>query len=336
MKDIAEACGVSTATVSKALNNRDDVNPATKERVQEVAKQLGYLPNAMARALKTKKTYNIGVLMVDKAQSGLKHRYFASILDSFKVSMEHSGYDLTFISNQIGEQTYSYYEHCMYRNVDGVLAACVDFYTPEVRMLLESKLPVVSIDYIADNSYTVVSDNQDGIRRAVEYALSRGHKEIAYIYGEDAQVTEIRKNAFRDTMAAHHCEVRNQFFRQGKYLHTELAYQLTQELLTSCEHRPTCILYPDDICAIAGMAAITDQHLEPGKDISVIGYDGDPTLQMLRPSLTTIQQDVDTMGSKAAELMLKLLRKEQIPQEEQTIYCKSVLLAGETVAQLKG
>ncbi|MDE5885238.1 MAG: LacI family transcriptional regulator [Oscillospiraceae bacterium] len=334
MKDIAEVCGVSTATVSKALNNRDDVNPATKERVQEVARQLGYLPNAMARALKTKKTYNIGVLMVDKAQSGLKHRYFASILDSFKVSMERSGYDLTFISNQVGEQTCSYYEHCMYRNVDGVLAACVDFHTPEVQMLLKSKLPVVSIDYIADHSYTVVSDNQDGMRRAVAYAFSRGHREIAYIYGEDAQVTDIRKQAFQDAMHSHHCEVRNQFLRQGKYLHTELAYQLTQELLADSKHRPTCILYPDDICAIAGMAAITDQHLEPGKDISVIGYDGDPILQMLRPSLTTIQQDVDTMGQRAAKLMLKLLRKEQILPEEKTIYCPSILLAGETVAQL--
>ena len=82
------------------------------------------------------------------------------------------------------------------------------------------------------------------------------------------------------------------------------------------------------------MGAFTYQHLEPGKDISVIGYDGDPTLQMLRPSLTTIQQDVDTMGQKAAKLMLKLLRKEQILPEEQTIYCPSILLAGETVAQL--
>ncbi|MDE6003916.1 MAG: LacI family transcriptional regulator [Oscillospiraceae bacterium] len=334
IKDIAGACGVSTATVSKALNNRDDVNPATKERVQEVAKQLGYLPNAMARALKTKKTYNIGVLMVDKAQSGLKHHYFASILDSFKVVMERNGYDLTFISNQIGEQMYSYYEHCMYRNIDGVLAACVDFNTPEMQLLLESKLPVVSIDYISDNGYAVVSDNGDGVCRAVEYALAKGHTEIAYIYGEDAQVTEIRKQAFRKTLATHHCEIRNQFVRQGKYLNSELAYQLTQELLTNCEHRPTCILYPDDICAVAGIAAITDNHLETGKDISVIGYDGNPVLQMLRPKLTTIWQDTETMGLKAAELMMKLLRKEQIPQAEKIIYCESILLAGETVAQL--
>lgn len=334
IKDIAEVCGVSTATVSKALNNRDDVNPTTKERVQEVAKQLGYLPNAMARALKTKKTYNIGILMMDKAQNGLKHHYFSSILDSFKVVMERNGYDLTFISNQIGEQTFSYYEHCMYRNVDGVLAACVEFDTPEMQMLLESKLPVVSIDYISDNGFTVVSDNDDGIRRAVEYALGKGHTEIAYIYGEDAQVTEIRKQAFRKTLENHHCEIRNQFVRQGNYLNPERAYQLTQELLTDCEHRPTCIIYPDDICAVAGIAAITDSHLETGKDVSVIGYDGNPILQMLRPNLTTVWQDTDTMGLKAAELMLKLLRKEQIPQAEKIIYCKSILLAGETVAQL--
>ena len=171
IKDIAQACGVSTATVSKALNNREDVNPQTRERVQETARQLGYLPNAMARALKTNKTYNIGVLMVDKADSGLTHRYFASILDSFKVAMERSGYDLTFISNQIGSQTCSYLEHCRYRNVDGVLAACVDFSTQEVQDLLDSSLPVVSVDYDSGENYAVVSDNAEGIREAVEYAL---------------------------------------------------------------------------------------------------------------------------------------------------------------------
>ncbi len=334
IKDIAEACGVSTATVSKALNNRTDVNPVTRERVQETAKRLGYLPNAMARALKTKKSYNIGVLMVDKAQNGLKHHYFASILDSFKVIMEHNGYDLTFISNQIGERMYSYYEHCIYRNVDGVLAACVDFRAADMQALLESSLPVVSVDYVSENKFSVASDNADGIRNAVEYAVRRGHERIAYIYGEDAQVTEIRRNAFLSTLESQHCKIRNQFIRQGRYLNPELSYRLTQELLTDSEEKPSCILYPDDICAVAGIAAITDIRLEVGKDVSVIGYDGNPTLRMLRPNLTTIQQDTDMMGSKAAELMLRLLRKEQIPPEQQVVYCKGTLLEGETVAQL--
>lgn len=334
IKDIAEVCGVSTATVSKALNDRDDVNPATKERVQETARQLGYLPNAMARALKTKKSYNIGVLMVDKAQNGLKHHYFASILDSFKVVMEQNGYDLTFISNQIGSQTCSYYEHCQYRNVDGVLAACVDFRTEEMQSLLSGDLPVVSIDYASDHSFSVVSDNAEGIRYAVEYALQRGHREIAYIYGDDSQVTDIRCETFRNTLAAHHCKIRNQFFRQGKYLILELAYRLTQELLSDGGCRPSCILYPDDICAIAGIAAITDSHLEAGKDVSVIGYDGNPVLRMLRPNLTTVRQDTDAIGMQAARLMLKLLRKEQIFPSERIISCKGMFLEGETVAQL--
>ena len=336
IKDIAEECGVSTATVSKALNNRGDVNPQTRERVREAAKRLGYLPNSMARALKTKKTYNIGVLMVDKAENGLKHHYFASILDSFKVVMEHNGYDLTFISNQIGERTCSYYEHCMYRNVDGVLAACVDFESPEVRTLLESDLPVISIDYITDGKYAVASDNATGVRDAVEYALGRGHTRIAYIYGEDAQVTEVRRNAFCQILAEHGCAVQESYLRQGKYLSAEVSYRLTRELLDTepAQERPTCILYPDDICAVAGMAAVRDAGLMPGEEVSVIGYDGNPLLRMLRPNLTTILQDTSMIGVKAAELMLRLLHKEYIPPEERVRFCKGKLLEGETVARL--
>jgi DNA-binding LacI/PurR family transcriptional regulator len=347
IKDIAEVCGVSTATVSKALNNRDDVNPATGERVREAAKRLGYMPNAMARALKTKKTYNIGVLMVDLASSGLKHHYFASILDSFKVVMERSGYDLTFISNQVGQNACSYYEHCLYRNVDGLLVACVDFNTPEVQCLLNSELPIVSIDYIAalDGSRTdsadkfaVLSDNAEGIRDAVQFALRNGHSRIAYIYGDDTQVTQVRVKAFREVLTEHHCEVREDFLRQAKYLQPDLSYELTQALLSENdpENRPTCILYPDDICAVAGITAIGDSGLTVGKEVSVIGYDGHPVLRMLRPNLTTVQQNTGEIGREAAELMLQILRKEKIPPDKSIRYCKGTLLKGETVAPPTG
>lgn len=330
IKDIAAECGVSAATVSKALNDHDDVGSVTKQRVREAAKRLGYLPNSMARALKTKKTYNIGVLMVDKANSGLTHHYFAAILDSFKVTMEQSGYDLTFISSHIGDNSYSYFEHCMYRNVDGVLAACVDFTAPEVQRLLSEDLPIVSIDYAAEGKYAVLSDNERGIRDALMYALELGHRKIAYIYGEDAQVTSVRLKAFREVLAENHCEVNEKFLKQAKYLNADLAYQATNELLEADEI-PTCILYPDDICAMAGVSAIREKGLKVGTDVSVIGYDGTPLLQMLMPHLTTIQQDTETIGRKAAELLLKLLRKENVPPEERVRYCCGTLLKGETV-----
>lgn len=333
IKDIAQACGVSTATVSKALNNREDVNAATRERVQETAKALGYLPNAMARALKTNRTYNIGILMVDKADSGLKHHFFASILDSFKVVMERSGYDLTFISSQIGSQAYSYYEHCMYRNVDGVLAACIDFASPGVQSLLNSELPVVSVDYIEDGKYSVASDNAGGIRQAAEYAIHRGHKRIAFIYGEDSQVTDVRKNTFIETMQSHHLEADERIILQGKYLHPEIAYKLTQQLLAE-KNRPSCIMFPDDICAMAGMAAIQDAGMTPGQDVSVIGFDGHPILRMLGPHLTTVWQDTERIGIRAAETMLRLLQKTEIAPEQRVSYIDVKLLEGDTVAKL--
>lgn len=331
IKDIAEECGVSPATVSKALNDHDDVSSATKQRIREAAKRLGYLPNSMARALKTKRTYNIGVLMVDQANSGLTHHYFSAILDSFKVAMERSGYDLTFISNRIGERTCSYYEHCLYRNVDGVLAACVDFAAPEIRALFESELPLVAIDHISDEKYAVVSDNRCGIRDLVTYAYEAGHRKFAYIYGDDTQVTQTRLDAFCEILAEHQCEVNQRFLRSAKYLHPELAHQLTLDLLSE-QDRPTCILYPDDICAIAGAAAIRESGLEVASEVSVIGYDGNPILRMLRPNLTTVRQDTEEMGRKAAELMMYQLRKENIPPAQRVQYCKGTLLKGETVA----
>ena len=101
LKDLAKECGVSVATVSKALNDQPDIAPATRERIRAAARRMGYLPNAAARALKTNRTYNLGVLFVDEKQSGLTHEYFSAVLDSFKVEAEKRGYDITFINHNI-------------------------------------------------------------------------------------------------------------------------------------------------------------------------------------------------------------------------------------------
>ena len=103
MKDISETCGVSIATVSKALNGRTDISTSTKERVLEVAKKMGYVPNSSARALKTNRTYNIGVLFADEARSGLTHSYFSPVLDSFRQGVEEKGYDITFLGRHVGK-----------------------------------------------------------------------------------------------------------------------------------------------------------------------------------------------------------------------------------------
>ena len=91
LKDISKVCGVSVATVSKALNNHTDIGEETRAHIKKVAKEMGYSPNLSARALKTNRTYGIGVLFVDEATSGLTHDHFAAVLDSFKRTAEKEG-----------------------------------------------------------------------------------------------------------------------------------------------------------------------------------------------------------------------------------------------------
>ena len=102
LKDLARECGVSVATVSKALNGQSDISAATRDRVREAACRMGYVPNMAARAMKTNRTYNLGVLFVDERQSGLAHEYFSAVLDRFKVQVEKLGYDITFVNRNLG------------------------------------------------------------------------------------------------------------------------------------------------------------------------------------------------------------------------------------------
>ena len=151
MKDIAQRCGVSVASVSKALNGQPDIGEETRKRIEQVAKELGYMTNASARALKTNRTYHLGVLFVDERRSGLAHEYFSTMLESFKVEAEARGYDITFINHNVGGKRTSYLQHCLYRGVDGVVIACVDFHDPQVRELVDSGIPLVTIDHVFNN-----------------------------------------------------------------------------------------------------------------------------------------------------------------------------------------
>ena len=165
MKDIAKACNVSVATVSKALNNQTDIGVQTRALIKKTAKEMGYLPNAQARALRTNRSYNIGVLFVDEGQSGLTHDYFSKVLDSFKMEVEEHGYDLTFINcSKKNRESFSYLEHSRYRGFDGIVIACIDFNDPEVVELVNSDIPLVTIDYMFNNRSSVISNNYGGMK----------------------------------------------------------------------------------------------------------------------------------------------------------------------------
>lgn len=334
MKKIAEYCGVSTATVSKSLNNHKDISEETKKRIKEAAKELGYFPNAAARVLKTNKSDSIGVLFEDAAGRGLTHEYFSGVLDSFRVYAQAEGYDITFINNSFLDRKMTYLEHCMYRNFDGVVIVCADYMDSNVQELMNSDLPVVTVDYVHQHCPSVSSNNICGMEELVRYIHSKGHRRIAYIHGESfSYVTRERLGVFYRTMRDLDLEVPDEYVKESTYLNAKDASIATAELLTLKEP-PTCIIYPDDTACIGGRNIIFESGRMIPDDISIAGYDGTKVAQVLHPRLTTIRQNTEEIGRQAARILIESIRNPKMTYNERLVI-DGTLIDGQSVTTIE-
>lgn len=332
MKDISIKCGVSVATVSKALSGQSDIGKQTALNIRKVAKELGYLPNAAARALKTNRTNNLGVLFVDKMQSGLMHEYFSSLLDSIKAEAERKGYDITFISNNIGQNAMNYLDHCRYRACDGVVIACADFNDPDVVELVQSEIPVVTIDHVFNEKTSILSNNVQCVRDLVAYIIEQGHKKIAFIHGEDTSVTQKRIASFYRTCQDYGITVPENYVKRARYHDPDSSAEATRQLL-SLTDPPTCIMYPDDFSFMGGRNVLDELELKIPEDISVAGFDGIYLSQIIQPVLTTVRQDTLSIGREAADRLIDCIENPKAAVAEQ-VTIDGRLLPGKSVKQI--
>lgn len=328
LKDISARCGVSVATVSKALNGHKDVSAATREKLLRAAKEMGYFPNSQARALKTNRTYNLGVMFLDAADSGFTHEFFAKVLNSFKTAAEAYGYDITFINRNIGGRMMTTYEHCKYRNVDGIIIACTDFTDPDVYELVSGDIPVVTIDHRFDGRTAILSDNGAGMRSLVGYVHEKGHSKIGFIMGNKSSVAEKRLEAFKNECEKLGIRIDERYILPGDFHNADLTYERTVQLMR-LSNPPTCIFMPDDYSAIGGLNALKDMGYKVPQDVSVVGYDGIGLSQIISPKLTTYRQDTNEIGRLAAKSLVELIENPQTFNE--VLLVDGELIEGETV-----
>ncbi len=310
--DIAKKLGYAPATVSRALNNKKDISEKTRARIQQTAKQMNYFPNSQAVALTTSKTWNIGVLSVDAQHSGFTHYMFGHVLESIRAEAENNGYDITFIGENVGGNETTYLRHAKYRNCDGVIIVCIDFDKPMVKELVESDIPVVTIDRTFDNCSSVESDNADGMKKIVYYLKGEGHRNITYFHGEPCDVTDKRLKAFFDSCNAFKdggkCET-----IPGIYYSRADAYNKTKKYFHDTKEIPSAVVYADDYSAIGGMECIKDLGYKIPEDIAVIGYDGIEAGDIISPTLTTVKQDTKQMGTIAVCELIKQIEDSKEP-----------------------
>jgi LacI family transcriptional regulator len=300
IKDVAERAGVSIATVSRALNDRGDVSGETRERVREVAREVGYSPDPTARSLATQQTRLVAVVV--GGNTGLRDLlllFFGKVLGAISQRFSQSGYDPLLL--QPGDAGS---EH----RFDAAILIGVDGDDPLVAELASQDVPLVGVDNRCSTGRAayVGSAHADGIRLALAHFYALGHRRIAHLTGATNTLAgRERLEAFRRESRELGLDASEELIRRSDFTSAS-GYRETCALLALAE-RPTAIVAASDIMALAALQAIRDAGLQPGRDLAVCGFDDLEAAALAYPPLTTIRQDRTELGRLAATRAIELI-----------------------------
>lgn len=324
LKDIAEACGVSIATVSRALNGLTNEGKERTAFICQTAKEMGYYPNAAARTLKTSKSNNIGIIYEDM----MTHVYFSTLFDSLRRESEKLGYDLTFIGRGdfTGQQ---YYENARQRCLDGVIVVQADFDAAGIMHLATSSIPTVIVDHTYEGVDCVTSDNRASMEQIVRHVYLHGHRKIAIIQGQKGMVSRERLAGFYKACVELGVRVPVEYVREGLF---QNAVACTEDILELMKlpDRPTCVLCPDDGSAVGAMARLHAKGIKVPEDIALVGYDGTLMSQIITPRLTTFSQDCTRIAQEVFNMLIDAIEypDTHIPKQVTVV---GKIIEGETV-----
>lgn len=324
IRDIARLANVSTATVSKVLNNYAEVSEATKEKVLKIVEEVGYIPNSSARSLSTKRTWLIGIVYSEHLHIGLEHNYFSGVLESFKSEIESFGYDVVFISGKdIG-----YLKRAQVRNVDGVFVVTADLNDNGLAELFDSNIKCVTTDVPYKSIPLVYSDNRKGSILAVQHLVELGHRRIAHIAGPLASIAgQERLDGYRSGLADAGIEYDPQLMVEAAEYDSNSGYECMKQLLALAQP-PTAVYAMCDLTAVGVMHAINEHGLRVGEDISVIGFDDIELASHTHPTLTTVKQDRKAIGKELAQILNKSINHE--PVEKRTVIDATLIIRDST------
>ena len=313
LKDVARQAGVHPATASRALNpeTRLLVSEETANRVLAAAAELGYRPNAVARSLRTRRSHTIGVLIPD-----LNNPLFPPIVRGLEDRLGAYGY-VALIGNTDGDDARerTVFEQMRARHVDGYVLATAHLRNPLLAEAVQAGLPVVLMNRIAeDYSFpSVTVDNERGIRMAISHLAALGHTRIACIAGpQDVSTGLARYRSFQSAMAEAGLAVPAGRVAFARAFSIEEGYRCARDLLAAGSDC-TAVSAGNDMLAVGCYRALDEAGLTCPADISVVGFNDMPFIDMLRPPLTTIAFAHYQVGTEAAQLLIDRLNGDAGP-----------------------
>jgi LacI family transcriptional regulator len=275
---------------------------------------MGYVPNLTARALSTQKSHLIGIIYRELYRlRAFRSPFFPDVLGSFNQVMETEGYDLLFLSPNMGKWRIIHPEHGNYRNIDGILFINISQKDKDYDHLINCGLPRVSANDIIPGICAVVTANYEGAKTAVQYLIDLGHRRIAYIKGPVSKTSPAameRLRGYRDCLKQNRISWEPALIEDAKTWLFQSGYEATKRLF-SRTHDFTSIFASNDTLAYGIMRAVKEESLKIPRDISIIGFDGDELGGYITPALTTMRQNAVMIGQIAGQMMLKELTGEK-------------------------
>lgn len=319
IKDVAEAAGVSTATVSYVINAKpgQTISPETAARVQQAIRDLNYVPSSAASSLKSRRTNLIG-LVIPQTEPGKEYMFsnpfYGDLLSSIEYAARKEGYHILLSAPENGQ---SYISIARNRGVDGIII--VGAYPNEwLDELHELAIPVVLIDtYVKDPVYhTIGVNDRQGSRMATEYLIRRGHREIGFLSGQLEQhgVVHKRYQGYVDALEAAGLPVKREHLYLGS-ISFEYAESAAEEMIRR-GRTETAVVATADVMGVGLISGLHKHGLNVPEDLSVIGFDDGILARMSNPQLTTVHQDIAQKGVVAVQLILDSMNGKQEKQEK--------------------
>ncbi|NWL87066.1 LacI family transcriptional regulator [Paenibacillus sp. 79R4] len=330
IKDIARVAGVSHTTVSRALNGNPLIKKETRDKIEKIAAELNYIPNFSAKSLVTRKSYTIG-LFFSSIDHGTSESFLVDVIKGIKHVLDEN-YNLS-VS---GIDSIQHLDSISPQRFDGILVISQsDADNTFIYHVKKANIPLVVLNRQLEDSsiMNVVASDRIGVKEAMEYAISQGHRRLAMIEGRpDFKSASERKQGFIDSMLAKQIPVKSEYFTAGDYT-VESGFS-AMNILLSLPEPPSMVLCSNDNMAIGAMNACYARGVAIPEQMSLIGFDDIVFAKYTNPALTTIHRPIADISKLGTQKLIELMNAPKETSTEQ-LFVKTQLIIRQTVASLQ-
>jgi len=314
--DVAKRAGVGSITVSRVINNSGYISSETRERIQKAIDELGYVPNTLARSLRSRRTNTVALIVTD-----ITNPFFTTLARGVEDTANEAGYTVIFCNtDESAAKEEKYLNVLLQKQVDGLLLVPTQRSVNSIHQILKHGTPVVVLDRRIPevDVDSVRCDSLDGAYKLTKYLVSLGHRQIAIMSGAvGVSTADDRVAGYRKALEEDGIAISDRYILRGEFT-PDSGYSMTEQAI-NLPLRPTALIAANNFITIGAMKALQEAEMEVPEDMALAGFDDLPPAIVTFPFFTVVSQPAYEMGTQAMQLLLKRLSAKEVVAFQEVI-----------------